>query len=56
MEGVVSNLLDTGAVRLSFGGYNTPAEVARILDITGRFASDANLRRHLLKPTASRPY
>lgn len=56
MEGVVSNLLDTGAVRLSFGGYNTPAEVGRILDITGRFANDPKLRQHLLMPTASRPY
>jgi selenocysteine lyase/cysteine desulfurase len=56
MEGVVSNLLDTGAVRLSFGGYNTPAEVERILEITGRFATDAQLRRYLLMPTASRPY
>jgi selenocysteine lyase/cysteine desulfurase len=56
MEGVVANLLDTGAVRLSFGGYNTPAEVDRIIDITGRFARDAALRRHLLLPTAGRPY
>ena len=56
MEGVVANLLDTGAVRLSFGGYNTPTEVSRILDIAGRFASDPKLRQHLLMPTASRPY
>lgn len=55
MEGVVANLLDNGAVRLSLGGYNTPGEVTRLLDITGRFASDAGLRRRLLQPTLGRP-
>ena len=56
MEGVVANLLDTGAVRLSLGGYNTPEEVQRILEITGQFASDPGLRKYLLQPSSSRAY
>ena len=55
-QGVVSNLLDTGAVRLSMGGYNTPEEVARVLEITGRFASDPRLRAQLLRPTGIQGY
>ncbi len=55
-QGVVSNLLDTGAVRLSMGGYNTPDEMDRILEITGRFASDAALRQQLMRPTSAQAY
>lgn len=55
-QGVVSNLLDTGAVRLSLGAYNTPEEVARVLEITGRFASDPRLRAQLLRPTGIQGY
>lgn len=55
-EGVVCNLLDTGALRLSMGGYNTPQEMDRVLEITGRFASDAGLRAQLMRPTSSQAY
>lgn len=55
-QDVVCNLLDTGAIRLSMGGYNTPDEVARVLEITGRFAGDAGLRADLLRPTAAQRY
>lgn len=56
MQGVVCNLLDTGAVRLSMGGYNTVEEMDRLLELTGRFARDEDLRDSLLRPTAARGY
>jgi selenocysteine lyase/cysteine desulfurase len=55
-QGVVCNLLDTGALRLSMGGYNTPQEMDRVLEITARFASDATLRAQLMRPTAAQSY
>lgn len=55
-EGVVCNLLDTGAIRFSMGGYNTVDEMDRLLAITGRFAADAGLRDQLMRPTARQAY
>jgi selenocysteine lyase/cysteine desulfurase len=53
---VMCNLLDSGALRFSLGGYNTEADVDHILAVTGRFARDAALRRLLQQPTSSTPY
>lgn len=55
-QGVVCNLLDTGSIRFSMGGYNTPAEMDAILKITERFMADAPLRRQLMLPTAATAY
>lgn len=55
-QDVVCNLLDTGSIRFSMGGWNTPEEMQRILEITGRFISDAELRRQLMLPTSSMAY
>lgn len=53
---VVCNLLDTGSIRFSMGGWNTPQEMEEILFITGRFMSDPQLRQQLMLPTAVAPY
>lgn len=50
------NLLDSGALRFSLGGYNTDADVDLILAVTGRFARDPGLRRLLQQPVNSTPY
>lgn len=53
---VVCNLLDTGSIRFSMGGYNTPEEMDRILEITARFMADPQLRMQLMLPTSSVSY
>ncbi|MBV5293555.1 MAG: aminotransferase class V-fold PLP-dependent enzyme [Curvibacter lanceolatus] len=53
---VMCNLLDSGALRFSLGGYNTEADVDLILAVTGRFARDPGLRRLLQQPVSSTPY
>lgn len=55
-QNVVCNLLDTGSIRFSMGGYNTPGEMDRILEITARFMADPQLRMQLMLPTASVGY
>lgn len=55
-QNVVCNLLDTGSIRFSMGGYNTPEEMDRILEITARFMADPQLRTQLMLPTASVGY
>lgn len=55
-QGVVCNLLDTGSIRFSMGGYNTPAEMEAILKITARFMADAQLRQQLMLPTGASAY
>lgn len=55
-QDVVCNLLDTGSIRFSMGGYNTPQEMDRILEITARFMADPQLRMQLMLPTSSLAY
>lgn len=52
-HGVVCNLLDTGSVRFSLGGYNSVEEVDRILALTEAFMTNADLCAKLVRPTGA---